>query len=105
MILLSLLSCLVPLVIAYLLISILWPSQSMRLSLPVKISLAVGVGLGVLSCIYFLLLSTFGPSRRGLLTTQIVLLAVLTALFFYKRKSLKPSPATEPVSEPVARSS
>jgi 4-amino-4-deoxy-L-arabinose transferase-like glycosyltransferase len=101
----SLLSCLAPLVIGFVLISLLWPEQTaLRNELTLKLCLAVGVGFGVLSCIYFLQLSLFGPSRRGLISTQIALLAVLIAIFFYKRKSMKRSPRGEPVSEPVAES-
>lgn len=101
----SLLSCLAPLVIGFLLISLLWPEQpALRNDLPLKLCLAVGVGFGVLSCIHFLQLSLFGPSRRGLISTQIALLAVLIAIFFYKRKSMKRSPRGEPVGEPVAES-
>lgn len=105
MILLSLLSCLIPLVIAFLLISILWPSQPERFSLPLKLSLSVGIGFGVLSCIYFLLLSTLGPSRRGLLATQVALLAVLTLVFFNKRRSLKPSLDSDVASKPLVAKS
>ena len=101
----SLLSCLAPLVIAFVLISLLWPEQTkLRYELPLKLCLAVGIGFGVLSCMYFLQLSLVGPSRRGLISTQVALLAGLIAIFFYKRKSLKRSPGGDPVSQPVAES-
>jgi len=99
----SLLSCLPPLVIAFVLISLLWPERTtQRYGLPLKLCLAVGVGFGVLSCIYFLQLSLLGPSRLGLISIQVALPAVLIAIFFHNRKSLKRSPGGEPVSEPVA---
>lgn len=101
----SLLSCLAPVVIAFVLITILWPGQTpARWGLPLKLCLAVGVGFGLLSCAYFLQLSLFGPSRRGFISTQIAMLALLIAIFFYKRKSLNRKPAGEPESEPVADS-
>jgi hypothetical protein len=102
MIVLSLLFCLAPVVIAFILISILWPDRTpTRRGLPLKVCLAVGVGLGLLSCIYFLQLSLFGASRRGIISTQIALLAILIGVFFYKRKSLNGERAEEPESKPV----
>src|SRR5882724_6137175 len=105
MILSSLLSCLAPIAIAFILISILWPEQApLPFDLPLKLCLAVGVGFGVLSCIYFLQLSLFGSSRRGLVSTQMGLLAILIAVFFYKRKWMNRSPANERASEPFRES-
>ena len=81
----------------------MWPERTtLRYSLPLRICLAMGVGFGVLSCIYFLQLSLLGPSRLGLISTQVALPAILTAIFFHNRKSLKRWPGGEPVSEPVA---
>src|SRR4030095_4693194 len=109
MIVLSLLFCLAPVVIAFILISILWPDRTpTRWGLLLKLCLAVGIGLGLLSCIYFLQLSLFGASRRGIIATQIALLAIVIGVFFYKRKykqkSLSGDPAGQPESEPADRS-
>ena len=102
MIVLSLLFCLTPVVIAFILISILWPDRTpTRWGLPLKVCLALGVGLGLLSCIYFLQLSLFGASRRGIISTQIALLAILIGVFFYKRRSLSAERAEDPESKPV----
>jgi hypothetical protein len=59
----------------------------------------VGVGLGLLSCVYFLHLSFFGPSRSGLIWTQVSLLAFFLAVYFYVKKSRKETQAIEPHSE------
>jgi hypothetical protein len=105
MILLLLLSCLTPIAIAFILISILWPEQvPLRFAFLLKLCLAVGVGFGLLSCLYFLQLSLFGPSRRGLISTEIALLAILLALFFYARKSRERSVAGEHASGPLHES-
>lgn len=100
MILSVLLVCLVPLGIAFILISILWPGQApWRSGLLLKLCLSVGVGFGVLSCVYFLQLSLFGPSRRGLVSTQIAVLAILIAVFFKNIRSMNRSPTGDPASE------
>lgn len=105
MILSLLLGCLAPIATAFILISILSPEQLRpRSRFPLKVCLAIGIGFGVLSCVFFLQLSFFGPSRRGLVSTQAALLAILLALLLYKRKSMNSSPTGENASEPLHES-
>lgn len=93
MILPLLLSIFLPQLIALTLISIVWPVQRPKRSdFLLKFCLAVGIGFGILSCLFFLQLSLFGPSRTGLVSTQIALLIVLLAIFFYRTKGAKKSP-------------
>ncbi|MFY9570403.1 MAG: glycosyltransferase family 39 protein, partial [Blastocatellia bacterium] len=88
MILQSVLWCLAPLLIALLLISVLWPEQTRQwYSFPLKLCFAVGVGFGLLSCVYFLGLSFWGPSRTRLLWTQLALLVILIAVLLYRRRT------------------
>ena len=105
MILSLLLSILIPQLIAFVLILGLWPGElSLRSNLLLKSCLAAGVGLGILSCVYFLQLSLFGPSRKGLAATQLALLICAAAILFYRLKSTKNVPPNEPVREPPSRS-
>lgn len=99
MILSLLLSFLVVLLTGVGFVSVLWPRQGpMRSNLVLKLCLAAGIGLGILSCVYFLQLSLFGPSRRMLILTQIALLALLIVIFFYRLRlpvMASPSQAAE----------
>lgn len=93
MILLLLLSLLLPQLTAVILIWIVWPVQKLtRYDFLLKFCFAVGIGFGILSCVFFLQLSLFGPSRTGLVSTQIALLIALVAIFFYRTREAKKSP-------------
>jgi 4-amino-4-deoxy-L-arabinose transferase-like glycosyltransferase len=92
MILLLLLSILLPQLTAVILIWIVWPVQKLTTyDFLLKFCFAVGIGFGILSCVFFLQLSLFGPSRTGLVSTQIALLIVLVAILFYRTKGAKKS--------------
>ena len=105
MILSLILAILIPSLIAFILISVVWPSEMPIWSnLLLKSCLAVGTGFGILSCEYFLQLSLFGPSRKGLAAVEIVLFICALAILFYRLKSTKDVPPSEPVPEPVPRS-
>jgi hypothetical protein len=82
------------------LVGVLWPREvSVRAQLALKLCLAVGVGFGVFSWVYFLQLSLFGPSRRAFIATQITLLAALFVTFFLRMRSPRRSIPTEAVEE------
>ena len=105
MILNLVLSVLIPQLIAFILISAMWPRETPNRShLLLKCCLAVGPGFGILSCVYFLQLSLFGPSRKGLAAAQIALLICALAILFYRLKSTKDVPASEPVPTVLPRS-
>ncbi len=92
MILSLLLSLSVVVLIGLTLVGVSWPREvSVRAQLALKLCLAVGIGFAILTCVYFLQLSLFGPSRRAFIATQIALLAVLLALSFFKMRSRRGS--------------
>src|SRR6266567_1072942 len=101
MILNLVLAVLIPQLTAFILISAVWPRERPNRShLLLKCCLAVGTGFGILSCVYFLQLSWFGPSRKGLAAAQIALLICALAILFYRLKATKDVPPGEPVREP-----
>lgn len=90
------LSFIVPPLIGFLLISLFWPSQGpLRLQLLIKSSLALGFGLGISSCIFFLWSVAFYPSRVGFATAEATLLIGLTVIFSYVTRTRRGS-ATPP---------
>ena len=93
MILSLLVSILVPQLIATVLVFLVWPPRVPLSSLPLKICLAAGIGLGIFSCLYFVQLLVLGPSRNILISIEIVLLAILTAILVYTVKGRKNSTA------------
>ena len=97
-------SILVPQLIAAVLIFIVWPHRGQLSSIPLKICLAVGVGLGLFSCAFFVQLLVFGPSRTALISIQVALLLLLTALLFYAVKSRKKSATGVDPVETASRS-
>ena len=95
------LSIVLPLAIGFVLICILWPqSRPTRSDFVLKLSLSVGVGFGLLSCIYFLQLSFFKHSREYLFAEVIAFLILLVAVLAYRIVRHKGSPATMPQQEP-----
>ena len=95
------LAILAPQIIAFILVCLLWPGQSpIRSHLILKVSLAVGIGFGLLSSLYFLQLLLLGPSRSVLVSTQIALLLLLGAALFWKTRSSKAAPLRDINSVP-----
>ncbi len=91
------LSLIVPPLIGFLLISLLWPIQgAVRSQLLIKSSLALGLGLGVSSCTFFLWSVVFYPSSAGFPIVEAALVIVLTVVFSYVRRTRKDSSATPP---------
>src|SRR5262245_17997020 len=105
MILPLLVSVLLPQLIAFLLISILWPTESRsRFYLPIKLCLSAGTGFGIVSCLYFLQLSVFGPSRRKFVAALGMLLVILIVAFLFRLRSRQNSRAAEEKDESQALS-
>jgi hypothetical protein len=98
-----LVSILIPQLIALVFIFLVWPYRKPLSSLPLKICLAVGIGLGIFSCTYFVQLLILGPSRIAFVSFQIALLAILTTLLFYAVKARKNSPVGEIPEETPSR--
>src|SRR5262245_36960185 len=105
MILPLLVSVLLPQLIAFLLISILWPTESRsRFYLPIKLCLSAGTGFGIVSCLYFLQLSVFGPSRRKFVAALGMLLVILIVAFLFRLRSRQNSRTAEEKDESQPRS-
>src|SRR5215210_7444088 len=83
-----LISLLIPVLMGFTFVSILWPG-SIRANLFVKSCLAIGTGFGIFSLLFFLFLSIFGASRKGLLLAEAVLIISLVAGLVYKIKRQK----------------
>jgi hypothetical protein len=83
-------SLLVPILIGFAFVSILWPG-TFRSHPMIKSCLAVGAGFGIFSILFFLSLLFFGASSKGLLLAEIVLLISLVAILGYKIKRGKPN--------------
>jgi hypothetical protein len=80
----------------YLLVAIAWRDRSRRFAeLLLRLSLAAGFGLGIFSLVYFAAL-VFGLNH--LLAEDLILLALLFALFFWRRKTA--APARDPAPFP-----
>jgi hypothetical protein len=98
----SFLSIVCPLAIGFLLVCILWPGpRPVRSDLLFKLSLSVGLGFGLFSCLYFMQLSLFGPSRKRFAAEVIALILALLAVLVYRVMRLKGSPASKPLRKPV----
>jgi Dolichyl-phosphate-mannose-protein mannosyltransferase len=98
------LSILAPQIIAFILISAVWPGQtSIRSHFLLKCCLSVGAGLGLLSCVYFLQLSLSGPSRKGLVVALVAVLILAIALFVYRLRSSKDVSQSNSIREPRSR--
>lgn len=98
----SLLSILVPQLIAFGILSSLWAGQRpIRAHFLLKICFAVGLGFGILSCLFFLQLLFFGASRQVLASTLITVLIIVAAISFYRLKSKRNAPLREAVGEPL----
>src|SRR5215216_6220473 len=104
MMFLLLLSVVLPLAIGFALCCILWPqARPVWSSSLLKLSLSVGAGFGLLSCVYFLQLAFVGHSRRLFLAELIALLIALVAVLIYRSIREKGSQASAPERETVPK--
>jgi len=97
------LSFLAPPLIGFLLISLLWPSQGpLRSQLVIKSFLALGLGLGISSCIFFLWSVAFYPSSAGFATVEATLLIGLAVIFSYvmRTRGGSANPPLGPIANP-----
>ena len=85
---LLLIALLLPVLIGFTFLSLLWPA-SLRSHLWLKLCLAVGVGFGLFSLLFFLFLVLFGASRQGLILTAACLLLTLVTTLGYHVKTGK----------------
>jgi hypothetical protein len=83
---------LLPLVTGWLLVGALWPASGRGVAwLVLRLSLAIGLGLGVSSCALFVVLLVAGPSRGGAIAADVALLAgALVWLLLARRPSRPP---------------
>lgn len=99
------LSLIIPLFIGFLLILLFWPTQQQIQShLIIKCCLAIGLGFGVSSYIFFVWLAVFGQLGKGSFIIEIVLLIVLVAFLLYKIKSGNYLTCSEPHFDSVSNS-
>ncbi|NOT03820.1 MAG: hypothetical protein HOP27_04395 [Anaerolineales bacterium] len=70
-----------------LVVHLLWPEKNL-LAFPLKFSLGIGLGLGISSILYFLVLQAM-PGRVNMLTVQIILLILLLAITFLRGRNQK----------------
>jgi 4-amino-4-deoxy-L-arabinose transferase-like glycosyltransferase len=84
----SFLSFLPPLLIGFLLASVLW-SKEERISsdLPLKCALSVGFGFGTSSCLVFLWMMAVGSLTRGILVCELLLVAGLSLILFRRQRA------------------
>ncbi|HVG22070.1 MAG TPA: glycosyltransferase family 39 protein [Blastocatellia bacterium] len=81
----SFLSVASPLVIGFLLVCVLWPgARPVRSDFLFKLCISVGPGFGLFSCLYFLQLSLFGPSRKKFAAEVLAVTAALLAALLYR---------------------
>lgn len=78
-------SLLSPVIIGFLLVCLLWPIK-LRSHLLLKCCLAVGIGYGVASCLFFLALLSGQTSTVSLVTEILTILGLSAALIFSRRK-------------------
>lgn len=97
-------SILVPIFIGFLFVCLLWPDQRTgRSCLLLKGCLAVGLGFGISSCIFFLWLLISSLSSNGFVMTEIALLISLIVIYLYAIKSRNYSICSEFHSESVPK--
>lgn len=95
-----LLSLVVPLSAAFLIICYLWPDQgSLQSQFSIKSSFAIGLGLGISSCIFFVCLLAFGPSKVSFIVIEIPLMITLSLILLYAIKQRNLGANFEPSSE------
>ena len=88
---LALLAFLPPLGLAFLLVGLWGPGpRPWRSHLLLKLCLAVGLALGVSSCTFFIWLVIHGPSRTGLIVSELTAFTLATGVLVYAGKKLAP---------------
>lgn len=94
----------IPLLMGLVSISCLWPIGKSFLShVMLKLSFGIGIGLGVFSCFFFVWLSVFGPSSRGLIPALIVIVLLMAAILAYRVRKSGRLPARELSTEPLPK--
>lgn len=86
MIALSLAACLPALLIGTIVVFLIFPGRVKR-NIFLKLFLGGGAGFGISSCIYFCWLLVFGPTQKGYLVVEVVILIILFVLLIRKIKS------------------
>jgi hypothetical protein len=93
-------SLILPVAIGFVLACALWPAaRPVRADLLLKLSLSVGLGFGLFSCLYFLQLSLSGPSRKRLAAEAVALFVLLLAVWSYRVLRQKGPPSGKPQQE------
>lgn len=94
----------IPLLMGLVSISCLWPIGKSFLShVMLKLSFGIGIGFGVFSCFFFVWLSVFGPSSRGLIPALIVIVLLMAAILAYRVRKSGRLPARELSTEPLPK--
>ncbi len=84
---LFLLAVLISVLTGFLVIACCWPDDKLAGPyLLFKTFLAIGVGFGISSCVFFLDLSVFATSRTSLIFSEITLLICLIAVYLYANR-------------------
>jgi hypothetical protein len=98
----GLFSIVISLVIGYGLVALLWPREERgALAVLLKVLLAVGVGFGVTSCVFYLWILASGSAGRGsVIPDAILALLALRALMALHRRREQPAGTAGPPSAP-----
>jgi hypothetical protein len=101
---LSALSLLISLLLGFLCVSLFWPTQkSGQSQFLVKCFVAMGAGLGVSSCMFFISVAVFRSAGKGFFLTEIALVILLIASLSYKIRTGDDSTDTDLGSVPVSK--
>ena len=88
------LSLLISIATGFLLTCVLWPwPKGVKGSLALRLSLSVGLGFGISSCVFFLCMILFGPSVTAFLSAELALLVYLAVVLGYLFMTSKGSTA------------
>jgi hypothetical protein len=73
-----------PILFGYCFVTVLWPPKSISLmELMLVLCIAIGVGFGISSGIFFSWIATIGPSVRGLIGLELIALIIMAIVSFY----------------------
>ena len=86
MIFLMILSFLIPILIGFFLISILMPREESIAHFWMRVCLGIGIGFGIVSCIFFVWLALFDPANKGFIFVEIIVFVCLAVMYFGIRK-------------------